>query len=77
VPVRFEENPGSLFGEMTRRTQIRSDPRRKRFRATSLRDGDIDLTADPDDFFTIVPLRGLDVIRRLQVDLVKRILQQC
>ena len=43
-------------------------------RATSLRDGDIDpslpiQTVSTGLPFTIVPLRGLDVMRRLQVDL--------
>ena len=42
-------------------------------RATSLLDGDIDpslpiQTVSTGMTFTIVPLRGLDVIRRLQVD---------
>jgi trans-2,3-dihydro-3-hydroxyanthranilate isomerase len=45
-------------------------------RATSLRDGDIDpslpiQTISTGVPFTVVPLRGLDVIRRLQVDLVR------
>ena len=62
----------------------RDDPGRTQFglihdretvvRATSLRDGDIDpslpiQTVSTGLPFTIVPLRGLDVIRRLQVDL--------
>src|SRR5216684_3373398 len=43
-------------------------------RATSLRDGDIDpslpiQTVSTGIAFTVVPLRGLDVMRRLQVDL--------
>jgi trans-2,3-dihydro-3-hydroxyanthranilate isomerase len=79
VPVRFEDNPGQpVFGEMT---QV--DPkfglihdRETVIRATSLRDGDIDpslpiQTISTGLTFTIVPLRGLDVIRRLQVDLVR------
>ena len=79
VPVRFEDNPGQpVFGEMTQ-----AEPkfglihdRETVVRATSLRDGDIDpslpiQTISTGLTFTIVPLRGLDVIRRLQVDLVR------
>lgn len=79
VPVRFEDSPGQpVFGEMT---QV--DPklglihdRETVVRATSLRDGDIDPSLPIQTIstglpFTIVPLRGLDVIRRLQVDLVR------
>jgi trans-2,3-dihydro-3-hydroxyanthranilate isomerase len=77
VPVRFEEKPGQpVFGEMTQK-----DPefalihdRETVVRATSLRDGDIDpslpiQTVSTGLTFTIVPLRGLDVMGRLQVDL--------
>jgi trans-2,3-dihydro-3-hydroxyanthranilate isomerase len=77
VPVRFDEKPGQpVFGEMTQK-----DPefalihdRETVVRATSLRDGDIDpslpvQTVSTGLTFTIVPLRGLDVMRRLQVDL--------
>lgn len=86
VPVRFEQEPGQpVFGEMT---QV--DPkfgmihdRETVVRATSLRDGDIDpslpvQTISTGLTFTIVPLRGLDVIRRLQVNLAtsKEYLQQ-
>jgi trans-2,3-dihydro-3-hydroxyanthranilate isomerase len=86
VPVRFEEKAGEpAFGEMT---QV--DPkfgmihdRETVVRATSLRDGDIDpslpiQTISTGLTFTIVPLRGLDVIRRLQVNLAtsKEYLQQ-
>ena len=79
VPVRFEDTPGQpVFGEMTQ-----AEPkfglihdRETVIRATSLRDGDIDpslpiQTISTGLTFTIVPLRGLDVIRRLQVDLVR------
>jgi trans-2,3-dihydro-3-hydroxyanthranilate isomerase len=79
VPVRFEDSPGQpVFGEMT---QV--DPkfglihdRETVVRATSLRDGDINPSLPIQTIstglpFTIVPLRGLDVIRRLQVDLVR------
>src|SRR6266849_7422396 len=77
IPVRFEETSGQpVFGEMTQ-----AEPkfglihdRETVVRATSLRDGDIDpslpiQTVSTGLPFTIVPLRGLDVIRRLQVDL--------
>jgi len=79
VPVRFEDSPGQpVFGEMTQ-----AEPkfglihdRETVVRATSLRDGDIDPSLPIQTIstglpFTIVPLRGLDVIRRLQVDLVR------
>jgi trans-2,3-dihydro-3-hydroxyanthranilate isomerase len=79
VPVRFEAKPGQpVFGEMTQ-----ADPnfglihdRETVVRATSLRDGDIDpslpvQTVSTGLPFTVVPLRGLDVIRRLQVDLAR------
>jgi trans-2,3-dihydro-3-hydroxyanthranilate isomerase len=77
VPVRFEESPGQpSFGEMTQ-----ADPkfgpvhdREAVVRAAGLRDGDIDpslpvQTVSTGLSFTIVPLRGLEVMRRLQVDL--------
>jgi len=79
VPVRFEESAGQpVFGEMTQaepRFGLIHD-RETVVRATSLRDGDIDPSLPIQTIstglpFTIVPLRGLDVIRRLQVDLVK------
>src|SRR5450631_268238 len=77
VPVRFEQKPGQpVFGEMT---QVESKfglihDRETVVRATSLRDGDVDpslpiQTVSTGLPFTIVPLRGLDVIRRLQVNL--------
>ena len=77
VPVRFEEKPGQpVFGEMTQvepKFGLIHD-RETVVRATSLRDGDIDPSLPIQTIstglpFTIVPLRGLDVIRRLQVDL--------
>jgi trans-2,3-dihydro-3-hydroxyanthranilate isomerase len=77
VPVRFEEKPGQpVFGEMTQmepKFALIHD-RETVIRATSLRDGDIDpslpiQTVSTGMPFTIVPLRGLDVIRRLQVNL--------
>ena len=77
VPVRFEENPGQpVFGEMSQ-VEPKFGPLHDRetvVRATSLRDGDIDpslpiQTVSTGLAFTVVPLRGLDVIRRLHVDL--------
>ncbi len=79
VPVRFEDNAGQpVFGEMTQvepKFGLIHD-RETVVRATSLRDGDIDpslpiQTISTGLTFTIVPLRGLDVIRRLQVDLAR------
>jgi trans-2,3-dihydro-3-hydroxyanthranilate isomerase len=77
VPVRFEDKPGQpAFGEMT---QVEpkfgmSHDREAVVRATSLRDGDIDpslpiQTVSTGLVFTVVPLRGLEVMRRLQIDL--------
>jgi len=77
VPVRFEEKPGEpSFGEMTQK-----DPefgpihdREAVVRAAGLRDGDIDpslliQTVSTGVGFTIVPLRGLEAIRGLHVDI--------
>jgi trans-2,3-dihydro-3-hydroxyanthranilate isomerase len=77
VPVRFEDNVGqSVFGEMTQPEPAFGliHDRETVVRATSLRDGDIDpslpiQTVSTGVPFTVVPLRGLDVMRRLQVDL--------
>ena len=77
VPVHFQETAGEpVFGEMT---QVEpkfgsAHDRETVVRATSLRDGDIDpslpiQTVSTGMPFTIVPLRGLAAIRRLQVDL--------
>jgi trans-2,3-dihydro-3-hydroxyanthranilate isomerase len=76
VPVSFTETPGQpVFGEMT---QV--DPkfgeihdREAVVRASGLLDGDIDpslpiQTVSTGVPFTIVPLRGLEVMRRLRVD---------
>ena len=76
VPVRFDDTPGQpVFGEMTQ-----MDPklgalhdREAVVRAVGLRDGDIDpslpiQTISTGLVFTIVPLRGLEIIRRLSVD---------
>jgi trans-2,3-dihydro-3-hydroxyanthranilate isomerase len=77
VPVRFEEVPGQpAFGEMTQR-----DPefgaqhdREAVVRAAGLRDGDIDPSLPIETVstglpFTLVPLRGLEIMRRLRVDM--------
>jgi trans-2,3-dihydro-3-hydroxyanthranilate isomerase len=77
VPVRFEETSGQpVFGEMTQvgPTFGPVHDRETVVRATSLRDGDIDpslpiQTVSTGLVFTVVPLRGLEAIRRLQVDL--------
>ena len=76
VPVRFEDVAGEpAFGEMT---QV--DPqfgekhdREAVVRAAGLQDGDVDpslpiQTVSTGVPFTIVPLRGLEVIRRIRVD---------
>ena len=79
IPVSFEEKPGeAVFGEMTQQEPkfgIIHD-RETVVRATCLRDGDIDpslpiQTVSTGLPFTIVPLRGMDVMRRLQVDLAR------
>jgi trans-2,3-dihydro-3-hydroxyanthranilate isomerase len=77
VPVRFEETPGlPIFGEMT---QV--DPkfgeqhdREAVVRACGLVDGDIDpslpiQTISTGLSFTVVPIRGLKIMRALRVDL--------
>jgi trans-2,3-dihydro-3-hydroxyanthranilate isomerase len=77
VPVRFEEKPGQpVFGEMT---QV--DPefgqrhdREAVVRASGLRDGDIDpslpiQTVSTGVPFTVVPIRGLGIMRTLRVDM--------
>jgi trans-2,3-dihydro-3-hydroxyanthranilate isomerase len=77
VPVRFTETPGQpVFGEMTQKDP-EFGPRHDReavVRAAGLRDGDIDPSLPIETVstgvpFTIVPLRGLEVMRRLRVDL--------
>jgi trans-2,3-dihydro-3-hydroxyanthranilate isomerase len=76
VPVRFEESEDQpVFGEMTQVDPIfgaRHD-REAIVRAVGLRDGDIDpalpvQTVSTGVPFTIVPLRGLDIMRNLNVD---------
>jgi trans-2,3-dihydro-3-hydroxyanthranilate isomerase len=77
VPVRFEDKPGdATFGEMTQAEPKfgMTHDREAVVRATSLRDGDIDpslpiQTVSTGLVFTVVPLRGLEVMRRLQIDL--------
>jgi len=77
VPVRFEDKPGeAMFGEMTQAEPKfgMTHDREAVVRATSLRDGDIDpslpiQTVSTGLVFTVVPLRGLEVMRRLQIDL--------
>jgi trans-2,3-dihydro-3-hydroxyanthranilate isomerase len=77
VPVVFEEKPGQpVFGEMTQ-----LDPefgerhdRETVVRACGLLDGDIDpslpiQTISTGVPFTVVPLRGLEIIRNLRVDM--------
>jgi len=77
VPVRFEEEPGKpVFGEMTQVNPefgARHD-REAVVRASGLRDGDIDPSLPIQTIstglpFTVVPIRGLEIIRALHVDL--------
>ena len=77
VPVRFEEKPGQpVFGEMTQvdpQFGERHD-REAVVRACGLLDGDIDPSLPIQTIstglpYTIVPLRGLEVIRSLRVDM--------
>jgi trans-2,3-dihydro-3-hydroxyanthranilate isomerase len=77
VPVRFEESPGQpVFGEMTQ-MEPEFGPRHDReavARAAGLKDGDIDpslpiQTVSTGVPFTMVPLRGLENMRELNVDL--------
>lgn len=77
VPVRFEEAAGQpLFGEMTQMNPQFGPihDREAIVRVTGLRDGDIDPTLPIQTVstglpFTVVPLRGLTAMARLQVDL--------
>jgi len=77
VPVRFEELPGQpVFGEMTQMEPefgFRHD-REAVARAAGLKDGAIDpslpiQTVSTGVPFTVVPLRGLENMRELNVDL--------
>ncbi len=76
VPVRFEEVPGQpVFGEMTQ-VDPEFGPTHDREvvgRTAGLLDGDIDpslpiQTVSTGVPFTVVPLRGLEVMRRLRVN---------
>lgn len=77
VPVRFEDTPGEpSFGEMTQIDPKFGPPhdREAVVRAANLRDGDIDpslpiQTVSTGVPFTLVPLRGLETIRNLNIDL--------
>jgi trans-2,3-dihydro-3-hydroxyanthranilate isomerase len=77
IPVRFEEEAGKPgFGEMSQKDPEfgASHDREAVVRAAGLRDGDVDpslpiQTVSVGLSFTIVPLRGLEVMRQLQVDL--------
>jgi trans-2,3-dihydro-3-hydroxyanthranilate isomerase len=77
VPVRFQAISGQpVFGEMTQ-LDPKFGPQHDReavVRAAGLRDGDIDPSLPVETVstgvpFTIVPLRGLEVIRGLRVDM--------
>jgi trans-2,3-dihydro-3-hydroxyanthranilate isomerase len=77
VPVRFEDAAGQpTFGEMTQMDPVfgETHDRRKIAEVTgiSLDDIDFDLpiqTVSTGVPFTILPLRGLDVMRKLKIDL--------
>src|ERR1700690_284300 len=77
VPVQFEEKPGQpVFGEMTQvnpKFGERHD-REAVVRACGLRDGDPDPSLPIQTIstglpFTVVPLRGLEIMRDLHVDM--------
>jgi trans-2,3-dihydro-3-hydroxyanthranilate isomerase len=77
IPVQFEETLGQpVFGEMTQvdpEFGLRHD-REAVARASGLRDGDIDLSLPIETIstgvpFTVVPLRGLEIMRNLRVDM--------
>lgn len=77
VPVQFEDKKGEpAFGEMTQMDPKFGPPhdREAVVRAANLRDGDIDpslpiQTVSTGVPFTIVPLRGLEISRNLNIDL--------
>jgi trans-2,3-dihydro-3-hydroxyanthranilate isomerase len=77
IPVQFEEKPGQpVFGEMS---QVNPEfgerhDREAVVRACGLRDGDTDpslpiQTISTGLSYTVVPLRGLEIIRNLRVDM--------
>ncbi len=77
VPVRFTEVPGQpVFGEMTQ-IDPKFGPRHDReavVRAAGLRDGEIDPSLPIETVstgvpFTMVPLRGLETMRQLRLDM--------
>lgn len=76
VPVRFEEIAGEpVFGEMTQKDPVfgLEHDREAVVRVAGLRDGDIDpslpvMTVSTGLPYTMVPLRGLEAIRRLNID---------
>jgi trans-2,3-dihydro-3-hydroxyanthranilate isomerase len=77
VPIRFEEKSGQpVFGEMTQVNPefgVRHD-REAVVRASGLRDGDIDPSLPIQTIstglpFTVVPLRGLEIMRNLSLDM--------
>ena len=77
VPVRFEHQSGQpAFGEMTQ-VNPQVGPRHDRetvVRDSGLRDGDLDpslpiQTVSTGLPFTVVPVRGLEILRNLQPDL--------
>jgi trans-2,3-dihydro-3-hydroxyanthranilate isomerase len=77
VPIQFEEKPGQpVFGEMTQvdpKFGERHD-REAVVRACGLRDGDIDPSLPIETIstgmpFTVVPMRGVEIIRNLHLDM--------
>jgi trans-2,3-dihydro-3-hydroxyanthranilate isomerase len=76
IPVRFEEKPGQpAFGEMTQNDPVfgQTHDLKKIAEATGVPSNDIDpnfpiQTVSTGVPFTILPLRGLEQIRRLQIN---------
>jgi trans-2,3-dihydro-3-hydroxyanthranilate isomerase len=79
IPVRFEEKPGQpAFGEMTQNDPVFAEIHdvKKIAEVTGIPAGDIDSdfpvqTVSTGVPFTILPLRGLEQIRRLQINQVR------
>src|ERR1051325_9726201 len=75
VPVTFEEVAGQpVFGEMTQKDPVfgSEHDREEIIRIAGLRDGDVDpslpvMTVSTGLPYTMVPLRGLEAIRRLNI----------